>query len=162
MANNLVFAKGSLFIDPDGDNIEVGEVQNISYESRDTTVKAKGKGLYPLAIEIAEREGTIRCEYLKFTAQAMAKMLGGAVTYANNKTTISVTNTSIPSAFKMQVDTPSDGSDLGLVFYKVHPMNFTIPLQLKEFSKPNCEFEIMEDEDGNVVDIILPGYQSVN
>lgn len=164
MANNLIFAKGVLYIDPDGDNIELAELQDVSVEFRDTTVKARGKGLFPLATELSERDVTVRASWLKVQTQGIMSLIGGEVTYAGNETTLALDKDSEPSTFKMRLASPSDASDVDMIFYKVRPLNFSFPFALKEFTMPNAEFEIMVDEDNDdkVFDLILPGYQSVN
>ncbi|HAH87056.1 MAG: hypothetical protein WCT06_06985 [Armatimonadota bacterium] len=165
MANEsgLIFAKGVLYMDPDGDNIELGEIQDISFEVRDTVKEAKGRGLFSLAVELAERAVSVRASWLRVKAQGLAKLTGGEITYADDKTTISVGKDSMPATFKMKLSTPSDGSDIEIILHKVRPANFTLPLQLKEFTKPNAEFNVMVDEaTDKVFDIILPGYQSVS
>lgn len=159
---NIIFSKAVLYIDPDGDNIELAELQNLSFETRDTVKTAPGKGVWPLAKRLAERNVTVRAQWLRVQAQGLARVTGGTVTYAANKTTISVTSDSQPSSFKMRLSNPSDGSEVQIVLYNVLPLNFTFPLQLKEFTMPSAEFEISADADGKVYDIILPGYQSVN
>jgi hypothetical protein len=162
-SNGLIFAKGVLFIDPDGSNIELGELQDASFEIRDTVKEAKGKGLFSLAIELAERAVSVRSTWLQVKAQGIAQMTGGTVTYANNETTISVGSTSAPTTFKLKLASPSDDTDIEILFYKVRPSNFTLPLKLKEFTQPNAEFQVMADDvTGKVFDIILPGYQSVS
>lgn len=163
--SNIVFAKGHLYADPAGDNIEFAELQDASFEQRDTTRQARGPdSVFPLASEIAETNVTIRASWLKIKAQSIKKATGGTVSYAANKTTISVGKNSYPSTFKMALKTPSDGSDVEMVFYKVRPLNFTLPFPMRDFSIPNAEFEILVDEENGdkVYDIILPGYQSTN
>ena len=164
---NLIFAKGVLFIDPlsvtSPGNIELAELNDVSVEFRDSTVKARGKGLYPLASELAERDVTLRASWLKVQTQGIKRIIGGTVNYAASKTTLALNKDSAPSTFRLSLKTPSDGTDAEMIFYKVRPLNFTFPMALKEFSMPNAEFEVMVDEDNSdkVFDLILPGYQSV-
>ncbi|MHB0913940.1 MAG: hypothetical protein ACYC2Y_10945 [Armatimonadota bacterium] len=161
----IIFAKGHLYADPDGGNIEFAELQDVSFEVRDTTKQARGpESAFPLASEIADRSMSLRASFLKVQAQGLNKVLGGTVSYANNETTIAVGKTSLPSTFKCVLKSPSDGSDFELVLYKVRPMNLTMPFAMRDFSIPNFEAEVMVDESNGdkVCDIILPGYQSVN
>ena len=156
----LIFGKAVLYIDPDDTNIEIGEAQDVSVEFRDTTVKARGKGLYPLAVRLADREATLRCSWLQVMAQGLYNILGGSVIYADDETTLAIVKTTEPSTFKMKLMNPTDGSEAQMILYKVRPINFSLPMSLKDFSIPNAEFEIMVDDDDKVCDIILPGYQS--
>lgn len=159
---NIIFSKATLFIDPDGENIELAELQNLSFETRDTMKTAPSKDVWPLAKRLAERNLTVRAQWMRCQAQGLAKINGGAVTYADDKTTISVIGSSAPTAFKMKMSNPSDGSEVELILYNCLPLNFTFPMALKEFTMPSAEFEISQDDAGKVYDIILPGYQSVN
>jgi hypothetical protein len=159
----IIFAKGHLYADPDGDNIELAELQDCSFEIRDTTKTARGPdSAWPVAVEIAERSGTLRCAFLKVQGRGMAKLLGATATYTGNETTIPVINTTMPTAFKATLKSPSDGSDFELILYKVMPINVTIPLAMRDFTIPNVEFEIQVDANNKVCDIILPGYQSTD
>ena len=163
--NNIIFAQGHLYADPDGDNIEFGELQDVSFESRDTTKEARGPdSVYPLVQEIADRTLTLRASWLKVRAQGLVQLTGGTASYAANETTIAIGKESIPSTFKCTLKSPSDGSDIELVLYKVRPLNLTLPFAMRDFSIPNFEATILVDEDNGdkVCDIILPGYQSTN
>lgn len=163
--NNIIFAQGHLYADPDGDNIEFGELQDCSFEMRDTTKEARGPdSVYPLAQEIAERSLTLRASFLKVRAQGLVKLTGGTASYAANETTIAIGKTSLPSTFKATLKSPSDGTDIELVLYKIRPLNLSLPFAMRDFTIPNFEAEILVDEDNadKVCDIILPGYQSVN
>jgi hypothetical protein len=168
MANGIIFAKGHLIADgagPGGADVEFGELQDCSFEVRDTTKEARGPdSVFPLAREIAERSLTFRASYLKVYAQGLALLTGGTVSYADDKTTISVGKESLPSTFKAVLKSPSDGSEIELVLYKISATNLTLPFAMRDFSIPNFEAEILVDEDNDdkVCDIILPGYQSVN
>jgi len=159
---NVIFSKAVLFIDPEGENIELAELQNVSIETRDTLKQAMGKGVFAVANRIAERKCTVRAQWLRVQAQGIAKLNGGTVSYADNKTTISVTSGSVPTSFKMSLKNPSDGSEVEITLYSVLPLNFSFPMALKEFTMPSAEFEISQDDAGKVYDMILPGYQSVN
>ena len=159
---NIIFSRAVLYIDPDGDNIELAELQNLSFETRDTMKTAEGKDIWPVAKRLASRNVTIRAQWLRVQAQGLAKLNGGVPTYANNKTTVTISSDSIPSSFKMELSNPSDGSEIKLTFFNVTPMNFTFPLTLKEFSMPSVEFEVSADEDGKVYSYTLPGYQSTD
>ena len=161
-AGNIIFSRATLFVDPDGDNIELAELQNLSFETRDTMKTAPGKGVWPVAKRLAERNVTVRAQWLRAQAQGIAKLNGGTVSYAGNKTTISVKADSEPTSFKMKLMNPSDGSEVEIILYNVMPLNFTFPMALKEFTMPSAEFEISADAEDKVYDIILPGYQSVN
>ena len=159
---NIIFSRATLFIDPDGENIELAELQNLSFETRDTMKTAPGKDLWPVAKRLAERNVTVRAQWLRVQAQGIATLNGGTVSYAANKTTISVKADSVPGSFKMRLTNPSDASEAEIILYNVTPMNFTFPMALKEFTMPSAEFEIAADADGKVYDITLPGYQSVD
>jgi len=159
---NIIFSRAVLYLDPDGVNIELAELQNLSFETRDTIKTAPGKGVWPVAKRLAERNVTVRAQWLRAQAQGLAKLNGGTVTYADDKTIISVGADSEPTSFKMKLQNPSDGSEVEIILYNVLPLNFTFPLALKEFTMPSAEFEISADADDKVYDIILPGYQSVN
>lgn len=159
---NIVFSRAVLVIDPDGANIELAELQNLSFETRDTIKTAPGKGVWPVAKRLAERNVTVRAQWLRVQAQGIAKLNGGEVKYAGNKTTISVGADSEPTSFVMKLSNPTDGSEVEIVLYNVMPLNFTFPMALKEFTMPSAEFEISADSEDRVYDIILPGYQSVN
>ena len=159
---NIIFSRAVLFIDPDGDNIELAELQNLSFETRDTMKTAPGKDIWAVAKRIAERNVTVRAQWLRVQAQGIAKLTGGVVSYADNKTTITVRGDSVPTSFKMKLMNPSDGDEVVITLMCVLPMNFTFPLALKEFTMPSAEFEISQDENGDVYKIDLPGYQSVN
>lgn len=162
---NIVFAQAVLFADPAGANIEFGELQDCSFEGRDTTVQAYGpSSIYPLADELQRREWSLRASWLKVTAKSLKQVLGGSAAYdgGTGKTTLSITKSSIPSSFKAVLKTPSDGSDLQLVLYKVKPMNLTLPFALRDFTIPNFEARILvsEADSNKVCDIILPGNQA--
>ena len=159
---NIIFSKAVLYIDPDGENIELAELQNLSFETRDTIKTAQGKGVWPVAKRLAERNVTVRAQWLRAQALGIAQINGGTVSYADNKTTIAVDADSEATAFKMKLSNPSDGSEVEIILYNVLPLNFTFPLALKEFVQPSAEFEISADADDKVYDIILPGYQSVD
>jgi len=159
---NIIFSRAVLYIDTDGDNIELAELQNLSFETRDTMKTAEGKDIWPVAKRLASRNVTIRAQWLRVQAQGLAKLNGGVATYANNKTTVTISSDSIPSSFKMELSNPSDGSEIKLTFFNVTPMNFTFPLTLKEFSMPSVEFEVSADENGKVYSYTLPGYQSTD
>jgi hypothetical protein len=163
--NDIIFAQGHLYADPDGLNIEFGELQDCSFEARDTMKEARGPdSVYPLVRVISERSVTLRAGWLKVRAQGLAKLTGGTVSYAADKTTIAIGKASVPSTFKCTLKSPSDGSDIQLVLYKVSPINLTLPFAMRDFIIPNFEAEILVDEDNGdkVCDIILPGYQSTN
>ncbi len=158
---NLQFGKGVLIMDPDGEAIELFELQDATISIRDTTVEARGKGLFPLAVELAERSISITVKWLRVTAEGMEQLLGGTLTGTTTKT-LALTSTSAPTTFKMTLKNPSDGSDLQAIFYKVRPKNFTLPLTLKQFSVPDVEFDVMVDETtGKVADFVMPQYVSL-
>jgi hypothetical protein len=161
---NIIFALGYLYFDPDGENIPFGELQEATITNRDTTKEARGpSSLYPLAVGISERSATLRASHLKVRAKALQKVLGGDLTYADNKTTLSIKSDSTPSEFKARLCTPSTGEDAEFILYRIKPVNLEFPLKLRDFSIPNFEAQILADEaTGKVWDIILPGYQSVS
>lgn len=159
---NIIFSRATLFIDPDGENIELAELQNLSIETRDTMKTAQGKDIWPVAKRLAERNCTVRAQWLRVQAQGIARLNGGTVSYADNKTTITVKADSVPTSFKMKLSNPSDGSEVEVILYNVMPLNFTFPMALKEFTMPSAEFEIAADDNGDVYAMILPGYQSVD
>lgn len=168
----IVFFKGHLIAKaagPGGADIEFGELQDCSFEARDETKEAYGPdSIHELASELVKREVSLRASYLRIKAQGLALLLGGNVGYADNKTTVSVVKDSTPKTFKISLESPSDGSDISMIIYKVRPTNFTLPLALRDYTIPNFECRIMVsdevDENGKakIYDIILPGYQSVN
>jgi hypothetical protein len=166
--SGIIFAKGHLIAvgaGPGGADVEFGELQDCSFEKRDTYKEARGPdSVYPLAREMSESSMTLRASYLKVKAQGIKLLLGGDVSYANNKTTIAVSKSSVPSTFKAHLKSPSDGSAIELILYKVSPENFTLPFAMRDFTIPNFECTILVDEDNEdkVCDIILPGYQSTN
>jgi hypothetical protein len=165
-ANGIIFYKGHLIADnagPGSADVEFGELQDCSFEGRDTTTEAYGPdSIHELASDLVSREVTLRASYLRVKAQGVALLTGGTVSYAGNKTTIAVGKTSLPTTFKAILSSPSDGSGIQIVLYKVQPTNFSIPMAMKEYTKPNFECKVMVDDNDKVYDIILPGYQSVN
>ncbi|MCE5199802.1 hypothetical protein LLG39_12595 [bacterium] len=170
MANGIVFFRGKLIAvgaGPSNGDVEFGELQDISFEGRDTTKEAFGPtSIFPLASELVERNTSLRASYLRINAQGLALLTGGTVTYADNKTTIAVGKTSLPTSFKAKLTSPADGSDIELILYKVEPQNFSLGMALRDFTIPNFECRVLVADEGadadKIYDIILPGYQSVN
>lgn len=162
MASGIIYFNGKLTMTPvgGGAEIELAEVKNVSVEQRDTKVVADGTGFYPLDVRIKDKQVSIRAQWLKWTQAGLAAITGGVKTTGAGGDAgfdvISVTNTSDAGYFRLTLQTPNAGTDMKIRFTNVKPANFTIPLAAKEFSQPNCEFDVMADANGNVYEILIP------
>ena len=159
--DGIIFAQGSVFVDFAGENIEVGELQDCSFEARDTKVEARGPhSMYPLKRKTKDKSFSFRCAFLKLYPNLLEKLTGGAASYdaGADETTLAIGEFSQPTSFSILVKTPNDGSDMQIKLYHCESENFSIPLGRREFIIPNFEAQVLVDPDtGKVFDLIFPG-----
>jgi hypothetical protein len=155
--SGLTFAKGYLWGKPNAETVydrPFAELQDTTMRDTLDFAEARGPGhTTVLGVGVRTREITGSARYAKIRARQFALLRGGTVVAGGGSTTYTAKSTDEPVLFDARFRTPSDGSDLEMVFYGCVAPDIEVPVTLKDFVYPNFGFRVVGSLRGN--DVVL-------
>lgn len=151
MGDGLIFGVGTLVAGETGNEVQFGELQNVSFDQSVSWKTFRGGGSrYATAARVDEIKLTGKAEFGKIDAAALALLTGGAEEPTTHK--VSVTKTSVPGTFKLVCSNPNDGSNRTVTFYKCFSPKLSMAMKQGDFTIPGVDFEVLADDAGKVCD----------
>lgn len=153
MADGLIFGTGSVTVG----GTELAVLQNVSFSIATSQAELRGGGSkFPVKVVTTTKSVSGSAEFAKCDPVAIGKILGITPAVEDGLQTIEMTDDDPTVYFELVLTGPSDNTGTSIKLYKCMSTNFSMAFSNENFMIPNFEFTAMADDDGKVMDIVLP------
>jgi len=135
------------------DNVTLGYMQGVTIDfSFEQALLYAGSALYP--VDVRTHTGTVsgNAEFADLNALGISKLLGGT---ASNYGAISITDTTSPTAFQVQLDMSTDNKTFRITLVQCRSTKLSFGWARDSHQIPNFDFQAFANTAGSVGTIIL-------